>query len=187
MTEMYPYATINDVKLHVGDKVGKDKLTNVKIRYFLSSACVRVHQDFSRAYVIPFQNIDGNEYTMLPQDTLIAIRDMVVYYCSYLILKNYFGNNESYNNSIEYADNELSLYNEAKSLYMGVNRDNVSKSTPLAGLKLNPNASFRSVAGLPSGKTGNMGSNSNSKGILVLDKLSNLHKSMWNGRTYKIK
>lgn len=185
-TKMYPYATVNDIKLYLRDKLSDADLTTANINYYYSSACVKVHQDFSRVYITPFINEIDGLYKTLPQDTRIAIRDLCVYYTAYLMLKIYFGNNDDINNASEYADTlMLDLYNKNKSTYMGMNADGINKAIPLQGLALNPNASFRSVAGLPSSKTGIVGANAPNNAHLVKNKLTDLSKSMWNGRTWR--
>lgn len=181
------YTNVGQVKLYLRKKAlfdvnkpGSNALTTQEIIKFIVNAEVRVENDLSKQYVIPFQNVDGGGFSSLPQRAQITIQDMSTWKSILLILETYWGDTDGVRGTtfIDYCQEQYqSLLNATR----GLDENGQNINTPLTGVQLNANASYRSDAGAPSPLSVSVGQCSRDNASISRSKLTNLNKSLWYG------
>lgn len=181
------YTNSGQVRLYLRKKAllnpnryGSDALSTQEINKFIVNAEVRVENDLSKQYVIPFSNINGGGFSTLPQRAQISIQELATWKAVLLILEVYWGDSDGVRGQtyVEYCREQYeSLLEQAK----GIDKHGQYMDTPLEGMLLNPNASYRTQAGAQAPLAVAVGRRSCDYAAQSRRKLTNLNKSLWYG------
>lgn len=181
------YTNSGQVKLYLRKKAlfninrnGSDALSTQEINKFIVNAEVRVENDLSKQYAIPFSNTNGGDFSTLPQRAQITIQELATWKAVLLILEVYWGDTDGVRGEtyVDYCREQYeSLLQQAK----GIDDHGQYMDTPLEGVKLNPHASYRTQAGAQAPLSVAVGRTSCDYAATSRRKLTNLNKSLWYG------
>lgn len=186
------YTNAGQVKIYLQGKVfanGKqsgtsfiDSITPQAFNKFIVDAETWVATELSRQYVVdPFMNENGQPFNTLPQRTQLTIQGLCTWKACEIILDIYFGKSEGTRGQ-SYTDHCIEQYQKLLMQAEGIDEHGQYSKTPLPGLMLNKNASYRSDAGSPSPRSIGLGVASYDNSSITRSKLTNLNKSLWRGR-----
>lgn len=181
------YTNASEVKLYLRRKAEFglsssntiDNLTTQQCNSFITKAESRVHRDLSLQYIIPFIGSNGESFSELPQDTQIFIQEMSTWKTICLIMTTYYSNSEGDRGAafLEHAERE---YQELKAQVTEM-KNGRYLTTPLLGLAVNKNASYRTDAGVMAPKTVSIGSGAIDDSNITRDKLTDLNRRLYYG------
>lgn len=181
------YTNVGQVKLYLRNKAPVNintnwfnDLSNQEINKFIVNAEVRVENDLSKQYLIPFININGGDFSSLPRRAQITIQDMATWKSVLLILQTYYGSTDGVRGTA-YIQSCQEQYDALLTECTALDQYGQNVNTPLADVKLNKNASYRSDAGAPSPIVATIGAISCDNTAISRRKLTNLNKNLWYG------
>lgn len=179
------YTTVDQVKLYLRGKTSSrasnyneyDSLTTAQIKSFIVKGESRVEIDLSRQYNIPLVSSITGTFEGLPDSTQIFINEMCTWRTLDLILTIMFGSSDGVRGK-EFRESCVMQYKVLLSQAKGLDKHGQYIYPPLQGLLLNPDASYRTVAGAQTPKVATVGVRARDLTNITRGKLSNMNKSL---------